>query len=64
MIPSRGHHVSFSVSDLEASLAFYRDVLGLEPIERPDFGLPGAWLEAPGRIERISGSSRSENLLS
>ena len=48
MIPVRGHHVSFAVGDVEASLAFYRDVLGLEPIERPDFGFPGAWLEAPG----------------
>jgi glyoxylase I family protein len=47
-IPSRGHHVSFAVRDLDASLAFYRDALGLEPIERPDFGFPGAWLEAPG----------------
>jgi len=48
MIPIRGHHVSFAVRDLDASLAFYRDVLGLEPIPRPDFGFPGAWLEAPG----------------
>ena len=39
-------HMSLPVRDLERSLAFYRDLLGLEPIARPDFGFPGAWLAA------------------
>jgi catechol 2,3-dioxygenase-like lactoylglutathione lyase family enzyme len=39
-------HVSFAVRDLERSLAFYRDLLGLVPVERPDFGFAGAWLAA------------------
>ena len=39
----RGHHYSFTVGDLERSKAFYGDVLGLEEIERPDFGIPGVW---------------------
>lgn len=38
------HHASLLVADTGAALAFYRDVLGLEPIERPDLGFPGAWL--------------------
>lgn len=38
------HHVSFRVDDLEASLEFYRDLLGCEPRPRPDVGFPGAWL--------------------
>ena len=38
------HHASLIVSNVEASLFFYRDVLGLEQIERPDLGFPGAWL--------------------
>jgi glyoxylase I family protein len=37
-------HVSFSVRDLERSLRFYCDVLGLEKAPRPDLGFPGAWL--------------------
>lgn len=37
-------HISFAVADLEASLHFYREILGLEVIPRPDFGIPGAWL--------------------
>lgn len=40
------HHVSLNVSDTERSLAFYRDRLGLNPVERPDFGFGGAWLDA------------------
>ena len=46
MIPKSAHHVSFSVSDLARSCAFYEDVLGLVAIDRPDFGFPGAWYQA------------------
>ncbi len=46
MIAKSVDHISFAVRDLEASLHFYRDVLGLEDIPRPDFGIPGAWLGA------------------
>jgi glyoxylase I family protein len=40
------HHVSFAVSDLERSRRFYEGVLELEPIARPDLGLPGMWYRA------------------
>ena len=43
------HHVSLNVDDLEASLAFYVDQLGLEVLPRPDFGFPGAWLRSGGQ---------------
>ena len=39
------HHASLIVSDVAASLKFYVDILGLEPIDRPDLGFPGAWLK-------------------
>lgn len=56
------NHVSFTVSDLEASVAFYRDVLGMECIslaERDEAfssavtGIPGvamriAYMQSPG----------------
>ncbi len=56
------NHTSFTVSDMDASVAFYRDLLGMEVIsereELPEFasritGIPGAhlkitYLQAPG----------------
>ncbi len=39
-------HASFLCRDLAASVAFYRDVLGMTVDEkRPDLGYPGAWLD-------------------
>ena len=37
------HHVSVQITDLERARDFYEGVLGLVPIERPDFGFPGVW---------------------
>jgi len=42
------HHLSFTVPDLDASLSFWRDLLGFRPMERPDLGFPGAWLQGFG----------------
>jgi catechol 2,3-dioxygenase-like lactoylglutathione lyase family enzyme len=38
------HHVSISVSDIDASIEFYTSVLGLTPLVRPPFRSSGAWL--------------------
>jgi glyoxylase I family protein len=46
MIARRLHHASFPVSDLERSMHFYGNILGLEPIDRPDFPFAGAWYRA------------------
>ncbi|ALS20518.1 MULTISPECIES: VOC family protein [Paenibacillus] len=37
------HHVSLCVTDLERAKAFYKEVLGLEELERPPFDFAGAW---------------------
>ena len=39
------NHVGIHVDDVDRSLTFYRDLLGLETIYRPDLGFPGAWLK-------------------
>jgi catechol 2,3-dioxygenase-like lactoylglutathione lyase family enzyme len=40
---SQLNHVAIHVADVERSVAFYRDVLGLAQIPRPAFTFPGAW---------------------
>jgi lactoylglutathione lyase len=59
---TKGHHTGFTVSSLERSLAFYRDLLGLEVVFRwnpqapylgelvgyPDVDLHAAILRIPG----------------
>jgi len=52
-------HCTFVVSDLDRSKRFYREVLGLEEIPRPDsFDFGGAWLRvgADDEIHLISES--------
>jgi glyoxylase I family protein len=39
------HHASLVVADTEKSLRLYQDILGMQRIERPDLGFPGAWLQ-------------------
>ena len=40
------NHFLLVAKDLERTKNFYRQVLGLEIAERPDFGFPGYWLKA------------------
>ena len=40
----RLQHVALAVRDLDEALAFYAQ-LGFSPLARPDFGVPGAWLQ-------------------
>lgn len=47
MQPLGIHHVALNVTDLEVALGFYEDALGFtRRDDRPDFGIPGAWLDA------------------
>ena len=40
------HHVAIGVPDFEAGLAFYRDTLGFEQVERSSFSGPSRAVEA------------------
>lgn len=39
-------HVNIRTAQLDAMIAWYTQVLGLENGDRPDFGFPGAWIYA------------------
>jgi catechol 2,3-dioxygenase-like lactoylglutathione lyase family enzyme len=39
------HHVTLTVTNLDRSKQFYRDILGLQEIARPPFPFPGAWFQ-------------------
>jgi glyoxylase I family protein len=43
-MPSAYNHMALQVADLAAAERFWCDGLGLRKIERPTFGVQGAWL--------------------
>ena len=43
------NHFTVIADDLERTVAFYVDMLGLQQGPRPDLGFAGAWLYAEGR---------------
>jgi catechol 2,3-dioxygenase-like lactoylglutathione lyase family enzyme len=49
MRATRFTHVSIHAYDLEESLRFYVDVLGMQQVPSPDFEHPVAWLELGGQ---------------
>jgi catechol 2,3-dioxygenase-like lactoylglutathione lyase family enzyme len=42
-------HINIRTGNLEAMVAWYRDVLGMEEGARPDFSFDGAWMYAGGK---------------
>ena len=42
-------HVNLRTGKLAAMIAFYRDLMGLEPGERPPFNFDGCWLYCGGQ---------------
>tara|TARA_R110002126_G_scaffold291750_1_gene456718 strand:+ start:41305 stop:41712 length:408 start_codon:yes stop_codon:yes gene_type:complete len=57
------HHVSILARDVARSVAFYRDVIGLELLKRPNFAFDGAWFACGDRqihiIDHPPGTHRS-----
>src|SRR5258708_6704509 len=59
MQPLAVHHVAINVDDVDEAIAFYTKTLGLtQRTDRPDFGFPGAWLDAGGSPGVRQGSLR------
>ncbi|HYQ98843.1 MAG TPA: VOC family protein [Casimicrobiaceae bacterium] len=56
------NHFTILTDDVDATVAFYGDLLGLAPGARPPFGFPGAWLYAGGQpiLHVVGGRPRAE----
>lgn len=39
------HHIALTVTDIERSRRFYREILSIQEIPRPPFDFPGAWYQ-------------------
>ena len=64
-------HININVSDLDASVQFYKNILGMKQGERPNFKNKGAWLYlgdtavihlTHGRCEAQAGSGTLDHL--
>lgn len=63
MMPATAmNHFTILCDDVEATIAFYGDLLGLTAGARPPFPFPGAWLYADGKpiLHLIGGRPRTE----
>lgn len=47
------NHVSLQVKDVDKTIAFYRDVVGLPLLPRPDFKFRGAWFQIGGAGQEL-----------
>lgn len=57
------NHFNILTDDVEATVTFYREAVGLDVGPRPDLGFPGAWMYAGGRpILHISGGRAKDQL--
>ncbi len=54
------HHVAIKSKNLEETVAFYKDVLGMRQVERPEFAFPGAWLEMGDTMFHIYGGDAAK----
>lgn len=65
MVDLRLHHVSIVATDLDRSVAFYRDLFALPQLERPAFSIPGAWFACGGLqlhiVHNPEGTFRTED---
>jgi len=45
----RARHFNIRTRKLDDTVRFYKDVLGLEKGDRPNFAFPGAWMYSEGK---------------
>lgn len=58
------NHVALYVADVERSVEFYGNIVGLTPLARPAFDFPGAWFQIGTEQELHLIGIRTENVVS
>jgi len=54
-------HIAIRTADVDATVAFWNDVLGTTTAPRPDFGFPGAWLKMGQTMIHLYGGDAAKN---
>lgn len=57
------HHVAIHVTDIDRAVEFYKSVLELPEIPRPNFGYPGAWFKLGDRQLHIMWKPNSPRIV-
>ena len=55
------HHLAIKTDDVDATVAFWNDIIGSRSVDRPDFGFPGAWLQFGETMLHLYGGDTAKN---
>lgn len=55
------HHLAIKTDDVDATVAFWNEVVGSHSVDRPDFPFPGAWLQFGTTMIHLYGGDAAKN---
>tara|TARA_R110000787_G_scaffold22459_1_gene65219 strand:- start:207 stop:650 length:444 start_codon:yes stop_codon:yes gene_type:complete len=55
------HHLAIKTDDVDATVAFWNDLIGSRSVDRPDFPFPGAWLQFGTTMIHLYGGKAAAN---
>jgi catechol 2,3-dioxygenase-like lactoylglutathione lyase family enzyme len=55
------HHLAIKTDDVDATVAFWNEIIGSRSVDRPDFNFPGAWLQFGETMLHLYGGDAAKN---
>lgn len=55
------HHLAIKTDDVDATVAFWNEIIGSRSVDRPDFNFPGAWLQFGETMLHLYGGDAATN---
>lgn len=55
------HHLAIKTHDVDATVAFWNNIVGSHSVDRPDFPFPGAWLQFGTTMIHLYGGDAAKN---